>query len=492
MRRDNLETEHRQLPTHSLTDSAHSSSDQRYLLHFAPFRLKTVKKRPLSRFSAASQSEKASSLFLAQRAFFALRRFLAAFLAFAHDDLLHETKGHSGRLGRRGRLRPNFHFPGLTDNAPEAGKPGVFNKHAGFTGSFALFFHPPIGVMTDAADLANHNIGGRQGAVDAMQIFLPPSVVMHKPATIAFDDFAVGVDGTGTPADTKDTFPGKRFRLTVDPHQPVGWRGGPILSSDTFTFLRQHFDRFFGIFCELAQPNHFQLQFLLPQTQRIETGFGIKQALGESLALFQEGNLATQNRHFVIEPLIDSTTGHNIGFQICHLQPEFENHASLFGALTAAFLTQRLIFLPQFRALLFQSLYRMMVGARPSPDLVLQHMDIGMHILFQDGVARGMRAHGPEHARNFNVVARCFTPRQPQFTRCFEGGKLLDDQGVAAIQNPVHLFRQRAALAAYTNRDGMPNVIGCCRRILELFANDLAQFRHIETHADNRAVIFLR
>jgi hypothetical protein len=54
------------------------------------------------------------------------------------------------------------------DNAAKAGNATTLDKDALFASAFALFLDPPIGVMTDAAGLANNQIGSSEGRIDAV------------------------------------------------------------------------------------------------------------------------------------------------------------------------------------------------------------------------------------------------------------------------------------------------------------------------------------
>jgi hypothetical protein len=68
---------------------------------------------------------------------------------FAHDFPL--------RSGRR--QTDSIRLPaGLIDDSPKTGQPTIPDKHARLSRTLALFLHPPIGVVTDTANLADHDI----------------------------------------------------------------------------------------------------------------------------------------------------------------------------------------------------------------------------------------------------------------------------------------------------------------------------------------------
>ena len=69
--------------------------------------------------------------------------------------------------------------------------------------------------MADAAGLADDQVGGGEGGIDAVQTFLDSAVVMHEAPAPRFDQLPVGVDGAGAATDAEDAFAVKRGRLVV-------------------------------------------------------------------------------------------------------------------------------------------------------------------------------------------------------------------------------------------------------------------------------------
>src|SRR5574343_1967661 len=92
-----------------------------------------------------------------------------------------------GGSARRFRLR-------LLEQPTERRDAAALHVDARLAGTLALFLDPPVGVVADAAGLADDQVGGGQEAVHPVQAFFQSAVVMQKAAAALLDDLAIGVD----------------------------------------------------------------------------------------------------------------------------------------------------------------------------------------------------------------------------------------------------------------------------------------------------------
>ncbi len=90
---------------------------------------------------------------------------------------------------------------------------GVSTNTQRLAGAFAVVFHPPIGVVADAAGLADHGVGvgSGQGGIQPGAAVLRVSVVVHETGAAALDDQAVQGQGRRAPAHAQ-------HRVVVQPH----------------------------------------------------------------------------------------------------------------------------------------------------------------------------------------------------------------------------------------------------------------------------------
>ncbi len=92
----------------------------------------------------------------------------------------------------RRRVDGRFSFPRANgaDDATKTGDTRALEEDALLARTLALFLHPPIGVVADTASLADDEVGGGKGSVDAVQALLEPPVVMKEIAAALLDDLA--------------------------------------------------------------------------------------------------------------------------------------------------------------------------------------------------------------------------------------------------------------------------------------------------------------
>ena len=103
------------------------------------------------------------------------------------------------------------------DEPRKPGNAGRFHVDATLAAALALLLDPPVGVVADAAGLADDQIGGGEGAIDAMQAFLQTAVVVQEAPAALLDHLPVGIDRTGAAADAEDAFTGDIHRsVAVD------------------------------------------------------------------------------------------------------------------------------------------------------------------------------------------------------------------------------------------------------------------------------------
>ena len=75
---------------------------------------------------------------------------------------------HSGKSGYLGAS--------IADDAFETGQSGVADEATRLAGALALVLDAPVGIVADAASLADDQISAGQGAIDAVQTFFDTEV----------------------------------------------------------------------------------------------------------------------------------------------------------------------------------------------------------------------------------------------------------------------------------------------------------------------------
>ena len=168
---------------------------------------------------------------------------------------------------------------GRLDGALEARGAACLDEHALLPGPLALLFDPPVGVVADAAGLADDQVGGGQRAVDAVQAFFQSAIVMQEPAAAAFDNLSVGIDGAGAAADTEDAFAAKIRR-----HARMGG----------FGMVGVRLQLRFQLGVTATFPLQGFLELAAARRERDIHGFGIGRAAGQRLPVFHVGQAVLQ------------------------------------------------------------------------------------------------------------------------------------------------------------------------------------------------------
>ena len=73
-----------------------------------------------------------------------------------------------------------FPLPELADRPSEAGDTGIGDEHTGLAVSLAVLLHAQMGVVADAAGLADDEVGRCDDVVDALQAVSETAIVVQE------------------------------------------------------------------------------------------------------------------------------------------------------------------------------------------------------------------------------------------------------------------------------------------------------------------------
>ena len=145
-----------------------------------------------------------------------------------------------------------------------------------------------------------------------------------------------------------------------------------------------------------------------------------------------------------------------------------------------------------FRVFFAQALKCAMVDARPATELMLDHVDVAIDLVFQRAVAGRMTPGGPERAGDGAAIATGGPPEGAQFSRIAGRRKLPDFGSMAFLKVLVQQLGEAAAAVAVPDRSGVQDEIRGVAREFHDLGHQGAQLLNIEAGADDGAMAFVR
>ena len=334
--------------------------------------------------------------------------------------------------------------------------------------------------MADATRLADDEVGCGEGAVDTVQAFFQAAVVVQEAPALALDRLAIGAHRPGTAADTEHALAVERF---------AGGRSQGFVRR-----VRQG-----GVF-RLAIVGWGELSKAALQAVH---GLGLLAALGSEgggacVGIFGaagQGLALAQFRHAVAQPLQLGRQAGNagippglLGTQFGQALAEGTGFAGLFMAGRFGILAQHVDLAAQLGILGAQGLQGLEIGTGARADLMLDHVDVAVDLVFEQAVAGRVRPCRPQGAGQLHAAGRGFAPELAHAVGRLAGGKAADGQGVAFFQCLVQQLGQPAAVFAGADGRGVQHeVAGVARQVHDL-VHQAAQLLHCKAAADHRAM----
>lgn len=316
-------------------------------------------------------------------------------------------------LSKQERLSIPFRFDVIfhrfVENPAKAADATVADEQAAFSRPFALFLDSPVSVVADASRLANHQIGGGQDAVDAVQTFFESAIMVEKTPARLFDQLAISVHRPGASTNAEYALAG----------QPV--RGMVRVAFTGMFHGAQLRDHLFGMTESLPQMPEFVLATFRQSRQRQATGSSIAGATQQALSLLEIGQTISQLLELSGQRCDPGVASGQIGTQFCDTQAECLCLAGFSGAQRFAFLAGFLQLSAQLDILVALCLDFLEVGSIAGTQLMLNHVNVSVNFVFKGWVARRVRPDRPKRGRNFGALRRSLFPQGFQ-GGCFLGG----------------------------------------------------------------------
>ncbi|MNQ22323.1 hypothetical protein D3C85_354640 [compost metagenome] len=326
--------------------------------------------------------------------------------------------------------------------------------------------------MADAARLANHQVGRRQARIEQVGIVFQAAVVVGELRADPLDQGAVGGDIAAASAHAQDALvdeADRHFQLAAGRHFQLRrrwWRDGGRTRLGLFQF------------------RDLLAQFLF-------TLIHLRQAFDQARARFQRGDGGLQLRQFRAQAVDHAVLADGLGTRAQQHGFLAFQLPRLFHQCCLAALLQLGQFVRQARVFFLQGRKFSHVGTHAGAGLVLDHVQVAAHLLFQLGIAARVRQAGPESARHV-AVGDGRAPQLRYLLRRLGAAKAQDHGSVAAFEFLLQRFGQAVARAAFRHGAHVHFVVVGQYAPARHLAHQLAQVAQWQTHADQRAMAGVR
>lgn len=109
---------------------------------------------------------------------------------------------HASSLLLAGLCRVQLHE--VDQLAPDRALARVFHVQALLSMSLAVVLHAPVSIVTDAAGLADHEVGRRQSGLQDLRPLLNAAIVIEEGRAGLFNGIAIAGDTALSPSDAQD------------------------------------------------------------------------------------------------------------------------------------------------------------------------------------------------------------------------------------------------------------------------------------------------